>query len=91
MLYLYNVGHYSSGETCCQVIDQFRSLTESFHTLSVSDQLELLIDLQKQHVLNHHLLLPDNFLELAVKAMVNLEAKAKVNIAYELTKGMRTL
>ena len=72
------------------MVDRFKSLSESFETLSVSNQLELLTDLLKRHVLNHNLHIPDDFLELTVKAMVNLEAKAKVNVIYELAKGLGT-
>ena len=72
------------------MVDRFKSLSESFETLSVSSQLELLTDLLKRHVLNHHVHLPDDFLELTVKAMVNLETKAKVNVIYELVKGLGT-
>ena len=55
------------------MIDWFKSLSESFQTLSVSDQLELLTDLLRRHVLIHHLHLPDNFLELAKGLGPNLK------------------
>lgn len=57
----------------------------------MSDQLKLLTDLFKQFAVRNHLVnVPEDFLDLALKAMANLESKAKANVLYELAKCLGT-
>lgn len=74
------------------VTDLMSPLKLQFETLTASDQLGLLIELLSKHFETYYqVTLPDDFLQLSLKSMQQLQSFGKVNVLHELAKGLGTL
>lgn len=80
------------GDVRLEVFDRFQSFKSKFQVLTSTDQLTLLNELLNEHATAFHKLsMPDDFLHLSLMSMQHLDSFGKVNVLYELAKGLGTL
>ena len=67
------------------------TITSRFKDLCSDDQERLLCELFNHHSTVCNLEVPEDFLSLSLNGMKNLESAGKVNVLYELAKGVGRL
>ena len=72
--------------------DTMATFKSKFYTLTSNDQLEVLNELLSSHAaMQYNLIIPENYLQLSLKGMKHLEEVGKINVLYELAKGLGTM
>lgn len=68
------------------------TLLETFKSYSCEDQMTFLSQCVSYHCRAYHQMdVPDDFLQLSLSAMENLQANGKTNVLYGLAKGLGRL
>lgn len=80
------------GDALLDVSDSMASFKSQFQSLVAEDQLGVLSELLADHATTfYEVTVPDVFLQLSLMSMKHLDSSGKMNVLYELAKGLGTL
>ena len=80
------------GNTPLEVCDSMASFKPQFQALTAEDQLSMISELLMEHATKfYRVTVPKDFLQSSLMSMQHLDSSGKVNVLYELAKGLGTL